>query len=159
MATRCALTLVRGLGFTLLLAAGGASSGFAQTAGPGAHAWELRPHAARALWVPARESRRPATGHEPLGGLLGSGDRDYRYTGFFVGAGAGLATVAVAVAWCSDAEGGCDYGRVALFAPLGVAAVGLAGCGSHSGRSARGRAALGRGWPASRPGLPNGGRA
>jgi hypothetical protein len=68
-----------------------------------------------------------ARGHEPLGGLLGPGDRDYRYTGFFVGAGVGLAAVTLAVAWCSESEGGCDYGRVALFGPLGVAAVGFAG--------------------------------
>jgi hypothetical protein len=76
MATRCALTLVRGLGLTLLLAVVGASSRFAQTAGPGAHAWELRPHAARALWVPAPREQAASQGHEPLGGLLGPGDRD-----------------------------------------------------------------------------------
>ena len=127
MATRRALMLVRGLGFTLLLAAGGGSSVFAQMADPGGHPGELRPHAARALWSPAPLEQAASHAHEPLGGLLGPGDRDYRYTGFFVGAGVGLAAVALAVAWCSDAEGGCDYGRVALFAPLGVAAVGFAG--------------------------------
>ena len=78
-------------------------------------------HSGRRRW-----SRRPTTPTNPWGGLLGPGDRDYRYTGFFVGAGVGLAAVALAVAWCSD-EGGCDYGRVVLFGPLGVAAMGFAG--------------------------------
>jgi hypothetical protein len=127
MSTRRALPLVRSLGFILLLAAGGAASMSAQSASLDVHASRLRPHPAYGLWVRPLREHAASHGHEPLSGLLGPGDRDYRYTGFFVGAGAGLAAGVLAVAWCSDAEGGCDYGRVALFAPLGVAAVGLAG--------------------------------
>jgi hypothetical protein len=126
MSSRRALVVVRSLGLTLVLAAGGVVRLSAQRASLDARALVRGPHAARALWVqPPEQAAR--LGHAPLGGLLGPDDRDYRYPGFFVGAGVGLAAVVLAVAWCSDAEGGCDYGRVALFAPLGVAAVGLAG--------------------------------
>lgn len=117
--------IVRSLGLGFVLAAGVTQPLWAQAAGPGAPV--LRPHAAHGLWVRPPAAQASDREHEPLGGLLGPGDRDYRYTGFFVGAAVGLAAVALAVAWCSDSEGGCDYGRVVLFGPLGVAAVGFAG--------------------------------
>jgi hypothetical protein len=127
MFPHCALTVVRRLALSFVLAVGGTAPMSAQSAEPGARASMLHPHAAHALWVRRPAAQAGTREHEPLGGLLGPDDQDYRYPGFFVGAGVGLAAVALAVAWCGDAEGGCDYGRVVLFGPLGVAAVGFAG--------------------------------
>jgi hypothetical protein len=82
----------------------------------------LRPGPAHFLWE--RPSNLAAErAHEPLGGLLGRGDRDYRYTGFFVGAGLGLALTVLGFAWCNE-DNGCNRGRVV---PLGLLATGILG--------------------------------
>jgi len=121
------LWALRALGAGAVLVALVSAPLSAQTSESGARAPRLGPHASDVLWVRPPVAHDHTRGHEPLGGLLGPDDQDYRYTGFFVGVGAGLAAVALAVALCSESEGGCDEGRVVLFAPLGVAAVGLAG--------------------------------
>lgn len=87
----------------------------------------LRPAPARLLWerpapVPLRAGAR-----EPLGGLLGRGDEDYRYSGFFVGAGLGLALTAISFVWCADADNACDSGRVLPVGLVVTGALGLSG--------------------------------
>jgi len=86
----------------------------------------LRPQLARALW----DARLPASGllsQTPLGGVLGPADRDHRYTGFFVGAGFGLAATVFSVAWCSDHDNACSSGRALLLGPLVTVTLGLGG--------------------------------
>jgi hypothetical protein len=41
-------------------------------------------------------------------GILGDGSKDYRYTGFWVGAGAGLVFTYYMYGFCVESEGGCD---------------------------------------------------
>jgi hypothetical protein len=86
----------------------------------------LRPGPARAVWVRAELAHR-ATARVPLGGFLGPGDQDYRYTGFFIGAWLGLAATTFAVAWCSDPDNSCSSGRALLLGPVVSAALGVGG--------------------------------
>jgi hypothetical protein len=41
-------------------------------------------------------------------GILGDGSKDYRYTGFWVGAGAGLVFTYYMYEFCVESEGGCS---------------------------------------------------
>ena len=86
---------------------------------------QLRPGPSHLLW------QRPSileaeAAQEPLGGILGRGDLDYRYTGFFVGAGVGLALSALYVVVC-DQEESCNSGQAL---PLGLLATGILGLSS-----------------------------
>lgn len=97
------------------------STAAAQDARPSRHA--IRPSFARAVWAepaPLRQS------HEPLGGLLGPGDEDHRYEGFFVGAGLGVFATLTAVAMC-DADSPCTASQVLLGGTIGSAMLGFAG--------------------------------
>jgi hypothetical protein len=84
----------------------------------------LRPGPARLLWERASSALAAERAGEPLGGLLGPDDLDYRYPGFFVGAGLGLFFAAATFAWCSDSDNWCDRGRVL---PMGVLMTGVLG--------------------------------
>jgi hypothetical protein len=73
-----------------LLTASLFSTALAQVPAGSSSAGPVRPRPARVVWVQAPlEHRAPA--RAPLGGLLGPEDRDHRFTGFFIGAGLGLA--------------------------------------------------------------------
>ena len=87
----------------------------------------LGPGAARLLWERPSPTLATERAREPLGGLLGRGDLDYRYTGFFVGAGLGLVATAFAFAWCGNTDNACDSGRVL---PVGIVVSGLLGLGT-----------------------------
>lgn len=100
-----------------------ASAVAAQESGPPAGSPPLGPSYARAVWAPpvVRESR------EPLGGLLGPGDEDHRYTGFFVGAALGLAATLYAVAWCEDPDNSCSASKALIMGPVASAMLGFGG--------------------------------
>jgi hypothetical protein len=116
------------LPFTLILAATLAGPVAAQTASAGAGPPPVRPRFARAVWAAPARDRSATAARTPLGGVLGPGDRDYRYPGFFVGAGLGVAAMLVSIGMCSDSDsGGCNAARVVLLGPVAVGAVGLAG--------------------------------
>jgi hypothetical protein len=68
-----------------------------------------------------------AARREPLGGLLGPGDRDHRYEGFFVGAGLGLVATALSFSMCSDSDNGCESSNLLLMGTIASTVVGLAG--------------------------------
>lgn len=82
----------------------------------------LAPHYASAVWD-AGATRTSS----PVSGLLGSGDRDYRYTGFYIGAGYGLAAMLFSAAYCSDPDNSCTTGHALLVGPPLVAVAGVAG--------------------------------
>jgi hypothetical protein len=103
------------------------SSAAAQIPAPSTHVTQLRPGWARAVWAPAQPDHRLGLDREPLGGFLGPGDEDYRYPGFFIGAGLGLAATLFSVAWCSDADNACSRGRALLLGPILTGAFGLGG--------------------------------
>ena len=86
----------------------------------------LQPQFARLVWD-AGVPTVPTRARTPLGGVLGPGDRDYRYTGFFVGAGVGLAATVFSVAWCSDHDNACSSGRALLLGPVVSVTLGLGG--------------------------------
>jgi hypothetical protein len=87
---------------------------------------QLRPGPSHLLWQ--RPSNLGAeSAQEPLGGLLGRGDLDYRYTGFFVGTGLGLGLAALTFIVCADTDSGCDTGRAVPLAVLMVGVTGLSG--------------------------------
>jgi hypothetical protein len=83
----------------------------------------LGPSAAHFVWEKASSTPDAEPARPPLGGLLGRHDLDHRYTGFFVGAGLGLALTALNFAWCGEIEN-CN-GAVVL--PAGVLASGILG--------------------------------
>jgi hypothetical protein len=82
----------------------------------------LRPRPAHLLWHRA-ESAEPR--QEPLGGILGRGDLDHRYTGFFVGSGVGIGLTIFGLAYCS-AENTCSSEGVA-HALLATGILGITG--------------------------------
>lgn len=90
-----------------------------------APARHVRPSSSHFLWQ--RPVSHSADTREPLGGLLGRGDLDYRYTGFFVGAGLGVVLTAFAFALCGEGDDGCDGGRVLPAGVLMSAIMGLGG--------------------------------
>lgn len=51
----------------------------------------------------------PVGAHGAAAGIIGSGAKDYRYTGMYVGLGTFAALNIVGLAICSGQEGGCDY--------------------------------------------------
>ena len=77
--------------------------------------WERPPSAA------AQRAR------EPLGGLLGPDDEDYRYPGFFVGAGLGLVLTTVGFMICNEADNGCDGSQALGLGVLVTGVLGLSG--------------------------------
>ena len=113
--------------FTLVLLVSLVGPAAAQTASVRPDQHSLRPRSARAVWVRPAPGQSDAQVRTPLGGVLGPGDRDYRYTGFFVGAGLGVAAVALSVALCSESDSGCSTGRVLLLGPVIAASFGLGG--------------------------------
>jgi hypothetical protein len=64
---------------------------------------------------------------EPLGGILGPDDQDYRYTGFFIGAALGVAATAFSLAWCENSDTECVSGRVLPMGFLMSGVLGLSG--------------------------------
>jgi hypothetical protein len=100
-------------------------SSFAATVAHAQHVpVSLRPSPARLLWEQPSSAPVAERAREPLGGLLGPDDLDYRYPGFFVGAGLGLLFTAASFVWCSDSDNACESGRVL---PMGVLMTGVLG--------------------------------
>ena len=83
----------------------------------------LGPGPARVLWQRPSASIERADASEPLGGILGPDDLDYRYTGFFVAATLGLAATAFGFAWCQTSDRGCPSDVV----PTGILMSGVLG--------------------------------
>jgi len=81
------------------------------------------PQPARFVWVKPHYSELARAGP----GLLGRGDRDYRYTGFYVGLGLGAAATLLAVANCSDRDNGCSVTRALVLGPIMTGVLGLSG--------------------------------
>jgi hypothetical protein len=99
----------------------------AQTPAPVIRAESLQPRWAREVWVPLRADHREGRSREPLGGFLGPGDEDHRYTGFFLGAGLGLFGTMFSVAWCENADNNCDSTRAVLVGTMASGMFGLGG--------------------------------
>jgi hypothetical protein len=99
------------------------SGAAAQESGPPASSRPIAPSYARAVWAPPvlPESR------EPLGGLLGPGDEDHRYAGFFVGAALGLAATLYSVAWCEDPDNSCSASKALIMGPVASAMLAFGG--------------------------------
>lgn len=53
-------------------------------------------------------------------GQLGPRERDYGYTGFYIGAGFRVAAVLLSVARCSDPDNDCSVAQSILLSPLGI---------------------------------------
>ena len=87
---------------------------------------QLRPGPSQLLWQQPPSALTADWAREPLGGILGRGDLDHRYAGFFVGAALGLAGTAFSFVWCGDEDNACDQGRVL---PVGLVLTGLFGLG------------------------------
>ena len=88
-----------------------------------APATQIRPSFARAVWV---EPASTTQSREPLGGLLGPGDEDHRYEGFFVGAGLGVFATLATLSMC-DADSPCTSSQVMLGGTIASAMLGFAG--------------------------------
>jgi hypothetical protein len=84
----------------------------------------LGPAPSHLLWEKPASLSSEQPNREPTGGFLGPGDLDYRYPGFFVGAGLGLGATAFSLAWCSDPDNACHTGRVL---PVGMIMTGVLG--------------------------------
>jgi hypothetical protein len=82
------------------------------------------PHSARFVWA---KPAPPEQGHVYGPGLLGRGDRDYRYTGFYIGLGLGAVTTLLGVANCSDRDNDCSVTRVLILGPVMTVVTGLTG--------------------------------
>lgn len=84
-----------------------------------------QPARARFVWVkqPAADPQTRSRGP----GFLGRGDRDYRYTGFWVGVGLGATATIISAAHCSDADNDCSVSRALLLGPLITGVLGLTG--------------------------------
>jgi hypothetical protein len=88
------------------------------------------PAASAFLWQHARADFESRGSHAPLGGFLGPDDEDYRYTGFFVGAGLAAATSFIAIGYGAldqDSCGACNFGGFVLATALLVSVLGLSG--------------------------------
>lgn len=82
------------------------------------------------LWQHARADFQSRESHEPLGGFLGPGDEDYRYTGFFIGTGLGGLAILHFLALCAgdgDACSGADTAPMFLGVVGATAMLGLGG--------------------------------
>ena len=99
------------------------STAAAQGPDPDPATHQIRPSFARAVWTKA-EPRAPSG--EPLGGLLGPGDEDHRYEGFFGGAGLGVFATLVSLSLC-NADSPCTSSQVLLGGTIGSAMLGFAG--------------------------------
>jgi hypothetical protein len=84
-----------------------------------------RPQAAEHVWSKPELRLQPKVWFGPT--FLGSGDHDYRYTGFYIGLGLGAAATLWSVAWCSDSDNGCSVSRAVLLGPVVTAALGITG--------------------------------
>ena len=100
------------------------SSAAAQAPAPSATIPPPRPGWARAVWAP---DARLEQQREPLGGLLGPGDEDYRYPGFFIGAGLGVAATLYSVTWCEDPDNACSSSQALLTGAVFTAMASLGG--------------------------------
>ena len=87
----------------------------------------LRPGPSHLLWQRPSSTLTADWAREPLGGILGPGNLDHRYAGFFVGALLGLAGTAFSFVWCGDEDNACDQGRVLPVGLVLTAAAGLSG--------------------------------
>jgi hypothetical protein len=96
----------------------------AASLGPVTQGLAQGPQSARFVWVrPGATEEGNAYGP----GLLGRGDRDYRYTGFYIGLGLGAAATLLGVANCSDRDNDCSVTRVLILGPVMTAVTGLTG--------------------------------
>ena len=84
-----------------------------------------QPHYAEHVWIRPELRSRVAGAAGP--GLLGRGDRDHRYTGFYIGLGLGAASTLFSVAWCSDRDNDCSTTRALVLGPVITGVVGLTG--------------------------------
>jgi len=84
----------------------------------------LGPGPSHLLWEKPASLSSEQANREPRGGFLGPGGLDYRYPGFFVGAGLGLGATAFSLAWCSHPDNACHTGRVV---PAGMIMTGVLG--------------------------------
>lgn len=83
------------------------------------------PRYAEHIWV---KPPTQATNRMNLGpGLLGDGDRDHRYTGFYVGLSLGAASTVFSVLWCSDRDNDCSVSRALVLGPVITGVLGLTG--------------------------------
>jgi hypothetical protein len=87
----------------------------------------LSPAPSHLLWQRPASVLTAEWAREPLGGILGPGNLDHRYAGFFVGAALGLAGTAFSFVWCGDEDNACDQGRVLPIGLVLTAAGGLSG--------------------------------
>jgi hypothetical protein len=85
----------------------------------------LRPRPSHLLWRRSESFRTAEPTQEPLGGILGRGDLDHRYTGFFVGSGVGVGLTIFGLAYCS-AENTCTSKGMAQ-AVLATGILGISG--------------------------------
>ena len=84
-----------------------------------------RPHYAEHVWATPTLESGVADAAGP--GLLGRGDRDHRYTGFYIGLGLGAASTLFSVAWCSDRDNDCSTTRALVLGPVMTGVLGLTG--------------------------------
>jgi hypothetical protein len=109
----------------LFLLACHVSSALAQAGDPGPRAERLQPQWANAVWAAGSDETLGRQAREPLGGLLGPADEDYRYTGFFIGAGLGVVATAFSVTWCSDTDNACSSSQALLMGAMFTAMAGF----------------------------------
>jgi hypothetical protein len=111
----------------LFLLACHVSSAVAQAGDPNPRVERLQPQWAHAVWAAGSDEALGRQARDPLGGLLGPADEDYRYTGFFIGAGLGVASTMFSVTWCSDPDNACSRSHALLMGAMFTAMAGFGG--------------------------------